>query len=201
MNLYSYCSNNATNRLDPLGLKWGRGLTRQATAAGLILMGPYDAARAGTVYQSMAHKWPEQEAENRISLNTIAQTNNLEERKKLSRLRSRIKNTLRHGYFSSLLCRNLPENDAEQALLIHEQYGGNLGSTDSNVDMWNNEVGRRIGLGNGNIETEVLKAYASGELSYSEWHEYSRGLRGKKCGNTIIERSNSDDSSAYDSRI
>jgi len=75
-----------------------------------------------------------------------------------------ITNALRHAYLSALLHRKETENDAEQALLIHEAvWGGD--PRDMQADMWNNAIGMKIGLGKVNIIEEVLKAYYKGELA------------------------------------
>ena len=196
MNMYAYVGNNPVGFVDPMGLdKWREGW------AGLILVGPIDSFRAGVTYNKKAHDWSKTEADKIVSTSAIRNTKDKKMKRELSKLRSGIENVLRHGYFSAQLYRNFTANDAEQILLIHEQYGGTLGTTDSMVDCWNNEVGRKIGLGDGLIEDMVLRAYFHGDLTSTDWHIQTRGLIGndKQCKDIGDNTSGSEDSSGSQS--
>jgi RHS repeat-associated protein len=166
LNLFMYCKNNPINRIDPFGtLSIGKSTERgfKNIVEGIsmvVLVGPWDTGQTGA-HALDATMWSKNMAMAIIRADSASDTMSEMERAILT---SDISNALRHAFLSASLYRNETENDAAQALIIHEAVWGGFGTPDQQADLWNNNIGRKIGLGIGDIEKEVIRAYMDGRL-------------------------------------
>jgi len=178
LNLYGYCRNNPINWIDPDGLSSiGGKIVRTVKKCweGFQMVGrvgPWDTSWADE-YGEEAVMWSSSHA-TRITSEAVLQATLANPKISTNQIHiikgqtDDIKNALRHAYLSAMLYRNLREGDAENLLAIHEViWPGTRG--DNEADLWNNAVGRQIGLSNRNIIEAVLEAYEKGNLA--SWTE------------------------------
>lgn len=177
MNLYQYCLNNPINRFDSFGNSSSKVsnegkrsyMKLREFVGGVGYMGIWDAFQAFG-YKREAEMWSESHARRIVSEALLEATLanpsiSSGQRVEIRRQQIDIANALRHAYVAAKLHRYETQNDAEQALLVHEAAWWRGYSKDVEADLWNNAVGMRIGLGEGNIIEEVLKAYEGGLLA------------------------------------
>jgi hypothetical protein len=157
--MYTYVGNNPASFVDPWGYSstshyWGN--FTQVTH-GILFCGPWDAAQIAA-HGKDAFLWSDNTSTMVIALAGVDETIKEKQRKDIT-------NALRHAFWAASLYRNERQEDAGQALLIHEYvYPGGIGSIDQLADMWNNNLGRKIGLGSADISSEILRAYYEGQL-------------------------------------
>ena len=178
MNMYAYVGNNPLNFIDPSGL-----LTFKEADMSIVQIG-YERSMQAFILADMASDWAKEEA---ARLVPISDDKCGEERKSLMNSRNLTRNALQHAYGSALAYSLMPSRDAMLVLFIHEEYG-NGSATDTNVDYWNNEIGRQIanqnrqGVRNPNnpllpIQEAVLEAYNNGRLTSTDPQIDQRNLR------------------------
>ncbi|RLC79144.1 MAG: hypothetical protein DRJ03_24020 [Chloroflexi bacterium] len=144
INWYAYCGNNSINIIDPYGLIgfWER-------TGVLFSTGPID-----SYTMSKYSKISFSEAEimtSEIITNSVTPVTSDE--------KNSIQNAVLHGLVSSYFYRHVNEEDATQALNIHELPENRSNDFDTSVDEANNRVGKSIGLSNGNIYDAVKDTY------------------------------------------
>jgi RHS repeat-associated protein len=155
MSLYEYCASGVTCFTDPSGL-----LLREAIAA-------YDAFREAG--QGVGSAIGNTVGAGAISLGAFEYGKKIQKEAinegKSTKEAAGIANAARHAYWSALLTCAFGEDIAVQITNSHEE--GEIGTPDSNVDRFNNRLGRDIGTGGeslADIESKVQDALSKGDL-------------------------------------
>ncbi|MDH4240573.1 MAG: hypothetical protein OEW48_13515 [Phycisphaerae bacterium] len=156
-NLYVYCGNSPIGFVDPMGYTGLNNVGSGEKIDVLFEIGPLDSM---TAYVSADYAgW-----QYTIMTDEIILMSELSEDEVTPAQKSQIANAVLHGLLAADLYKNLTEENAADALRIHEEHGWH--PTDTPIDLANNVVGKDIGLGvgDGDIYSLVLKAYYEGRF-------------------------------------